>query len=474
MGERPWGASSSIRAMKTSKQSRIRDSFRGSPGFQKQGKGGNGLNRFHVLSSGNYEECFPSLPGVISKAPIKQVRSADFSREPCGVTTPTDPVSDWVEEGRRLEILTVAALNRAKKGRSKFSQEEIDNLESWLARYRASYDQSVFVAPAVGHEKRAKSLMPNKMALSKSKEEQVSGGDKAKVDTEASSVVVVSDFAEAVGADRDKSSPTPSEGVEESENGGEEEFVENPEGEGSSPHSDLGALLDYDGEFVDDEENTEDMDGSGEEEGNANGESVIFGPVEDGEDHGGTEDGSVSIEKVPGPPSLLGDEVICFASGYNDSNADCQMIDDVSVGSDPCVQHKDKQTGVTGGCPTHAHYVFDLLLERTPKHKTTKGSASQLLESCLPSGATEDRIIGPVGHLPRTADCGELNESHPLVNLAKPSWADFAGGQDPSLKRWMGWVSWAFEWYVFGCFVLLGLCCKPWAMFVVLLMPVGC
>ncbi|KAL6955539.1 hypothetical protein U1Q18_048275 [Sarracenia purpurea var. burkii] len=296
--------------MKTSKQSRIHDSFRGSPGFQKQGKGGNSLNRFHVLSSEDYEECFPSLPGVISKAPIKQVRSADFSREPCGVTTPIDPVSDWVEEGRRLEILTVAALNRAKKGRSKFSQEEIDNFESWIARYRASYDQSVFVAPVVGHDKRVKSLMPNKMALSKSKEEQVSGGDKAKFDMEASSVVVVSAFAEAVGADRDKSSPTPSKGVEESENGGEQEFDENPEGEGSSLRSDLGALLDNDGEFVDDEENTEDVDGSGEEEGNAKGESVISGPVEDGEDDGGTEDGSVSIEKVPSPPSLLGDERI--------------------------------------------------------------------------------------------------------------------------------------------------------------------
>ncbi|KAL6960204.1 hypothetical protein U1Q18_046004, partial [Sarracenia purpurea var. burkii] len=192
MGERPWGASSSIRAMKTSKQSRFRDSFRGSPDFQEQGKGGNDLNRFHVLSSVDYEVCFPSLPGVISKAPIKEVRSAGNFCEPCGVTTSTDPVSDWVEEGRRLEKLTVAALNRAKKGRSKFSQEEIDNLESWLARYRASFDQSAFVAPVVGHDKRAKAQMPDRMALSESKEAQVSGVDNVKVGMVASS-------AEAVG-----------------------------------------------------------------------------------------------------------------------------------------------------------------------------------------------------------------------------------------------------------------------------------
>ncbi|KAL6991791.1 hypothetical protein U1Q18_009902, partial [Sarracenia purpurea var. burkii] len=191
MGERPWGASSSIRAMKTSKQSRFRDSFRGSPGFQKQGKGENDLNRFHVLSSEDYEVCFPSLPGVISKVPIKEVRSAGNFCEPCAVTTSTDP--DWVEEGRRLEKLTVAALNRAKKGRSKFTLEEIDNLESWLARYKASYDQSAFVVPAVGHDKRAKAQMPDRMALSESKEGQVSGVDNVKVGMEVSS-------AEADGA----------------------------------------------------------------------------------------------------------------------------------------------------------------------------------------------------------------------------------------------------------------------------------
>ncbi|KAL6967068.1 hypothetical protein U1Q18_032869 [Sarracenia purpurea var. burkii] len=154
--------------MKTSKQSRFRDSFRGSPGFQKQGKGGNDLNRFHVLSSEAYEECFPSLPGVISEAPKKEVRSAGKRCEPCGVTTSTD-------------------------------LEEIDNLESWLARYRASYDQSVFVAPAVGHDKRAKAQMPDRMALSESK--QVSGVDKVKFGMEASSVEVVSAITEAVGAD---------------------------------------------------------------------------------------------------------------------------------------------------------------------------------------------------------------------------------------------------------------------------------
>ncbi|KAL6980791.1 hypothetical protein U1Q18_022430, partial [Sarracenia purpurea var. burkii] len=148
--------------------------------------------------------------------------------------------------------------------------------------------------------------------------------------------------------------------------------------------------MDNDGESVDDEENYEEEDGSGEEEGFATGDSVISVPVDDGDDDAKTEDGSVSIEIVPDPPPLLGDEVI--SSGYNDRNVDvhCQLIDEVSVGIDPCVNHKDKQMGATGGCRTHAHHVLDLLLERTPIHNSTKGSARHLLESCLPTGATID------------------------------------------------------------------------------------
>ncbi|KAL6984477.1 hypothetical protein U1Q18_017855, partial [Sarracenia purpurea var. burkii] len=162
-------------------------------------------------------------PGFQKQAPIKEVRSAGKYYEPCGVTISTEPVSDWVEEGRPLERLTVAALNIAKKGCSKFTQEEIDNLESWLARYRASNDQSVLGAPAVGHDKRSKAQMPDKMALSESKEEQILGIDKAKVGMDENSIEVVSGFAEVVDVDRDKRSPNPNEGVEESENGGEEE-----------------------------------------------------------------------------------------------------------------------------------------------------------------------------------------------------------------------------------------------------------
>ncbi|KAL6988764.1 hypothetical protein U1Q18_014517 [Sarracenia purpurea var. burkii] len=70
----------------------------------------------------DYEECFPSLPRV-SKAQIKEVRSAVKCSDPSGVTT--FPVSGRVEEGRRLERLTVKALNRAKKGHSKLTREEV-------------------------------------------------------------------------------------------------------------------------------------------------------------------------------------------------------------------------------------------------------------------------------------------------------------------------------------------------------------
>ncbi|KAL7002399.1 hypothetical protein U1Q18_003553 [Sarracenia purpurea var. burkii] len=115
----------------------------GSPSFQKQGKCGNDFNRFHAPSSPDfedYEECFPSLPGVNSKAPIKEVRFSVKCCEPRRVMTSTNPVSDYdrVEEGRRLEKFTVAAFNRAKKGSIHLTQEEVDHLESWLARYKAS------------------------------------------------------------------------------------------------------------------------------------------------------------------------------------------------------------------------------------------------------------------------------------------------------------------------------------------------
>ncbi|KAL6965363.1 hypothetical protein U1Q18_047205 [Sarracenia purpurea var. burkii] len=119
---------------------------RGSPGFRKQGKCGRDfLNHFHAISSPdfeNYDECFPSLSGAKSKAPIKELSSA--VNIPRGATTSTVPLSvyDYAEEGRRLERLTVVALKRAKIGRSPLTQEEANHLESWQARYRASRAQN--------------------------------------------------------------------------------------------------------------------------------------------------------------------------------------------------------------------------------------------------------------------------------------------------------------------------------------------
>ncbi|KAL6991420.1 hypothetical protein U1Q18_009532 [Sarracenia purpurea var. burkii] len=144
MGDRPWGASSSIRAMKTSKQSRNRDSFSskltGGPGYRMQGKYGKDLNHFHALPSpdfDDYDVFFPALSGA-SKSPIEDLSSS--ATNPRGATSSSTPVSDYdcVEEGSRLERLTVTALNRAKKGRSPLTQEEQNHLESWLVRYRAS------------------------------------------------------------------------------------------------------------------------------------------------------------------------------------------------------------------------------------------------------------------------------------------------------------------------------------------------
>ncbi|KAL6953338.1 hypothetical protein U1Q18_040885 [Sarracenia purpurea var. burkii] len=184
--------------------------LKGSPGFQKKGKGGNEFNHFHALSFHEVEDygiSFPSLPRV-SKAQIKEGRFEVISCEHSGVTTST---VDHVEEGRRLERLTVMALNRAKKGCSKLTQEEVDHLESWLARYRASNDQSVFVAPAVVRDKRENAQMTDKMSLSESKEELASG-----VESSVS-------LADAVGEGCDRSSPFPNEDEGESKNVGKEE-----------------------------------------------------------------------------------------------------------------------------------------------------------------------------------------------------------------------------------------------------------
>ncbi|KAL6953347.1 hypothetical protein U1Q18_040894 [Sarracenia purpurea var. burkii] len=111
----------------------------GSPGYRKQGKyGKDSLNRFHALSSPNFEDydvCFPALSGA-SKTPIEDLSSSASNLRGASST----PVRDYDcdEEGRRLERLTVMALNRAKKGHSPLTQEQVNHLESWLARYRAS------------------------------------------------------------------------------------------------------------------------------------------------------------------------------------------------------------------------------------------------------------------------------------------------------------------------------------------------
>ncbi|KAL6957181.1 hypothetical protein U1Q18_041898, partial [Sarracenia purpurea var. burkii] len=140
MGDRPWGASSSVKAMKNCKQARNRlgDFSYGSRDRTNRSS----KNNFGVLANLDYDEIFPSLSGANPKAPIKE-RSIVVN-ESRGATISSEPVRDYdcAEEGRRLERLTMVALKRAKTGRSPLSQEEVNHLESWLARYRASNDQT--------------------------------------------------------------------------------------------------------------------------------------------------------------------------------------------------------------------------------------------------------------------------------------------------------------------------------------------
>ncbi|KAL6961542.1 hypothetical protein U1Q18_039313 [Sarracenia purpurea var. burkii] len=120
--------------------------FRGSFGYQKQGKSGNVRfpNRYHALASPDLvdEECFPSLSAAIPRAPTKVSRTDMKIGEssPSGMTSTGD--YDRAEEGHRLEKLIVAALNRAKQGHSPLSQEEINHFQTWLANYRAANAQN--------------------------------------------------------------------------------------------------------------------------------------------------------------------------------------------------------------------------------------------------------------------------------------------------------------------------------------------
>ncbi|KAL6981850.1 hypothetical protein U1Q18_023467, partial [Sarracenia purpurea var. burkii] len=122
--------------------------FRGSTGDLKQGKSGNARvpNRYQALASPgleDYEECFPSLPVANLTAPTKDSRTAvKIGESPRSVTT-SSGVYNFAEEGPRLEKLTMAALNRAKKGRSHLSQKEINYFQTWLANYRAANAQNL-------------------------------------------------------------------------------------------------------------------------------------------------------------------------------------------------------------------------------------------------------------------------------------------------------------------------------------------
>ncbi|KAL6994778.1 hypothetical protein U1Q18_043989 [Sarracenia purpurea var. burkii] len=82
--------------------------FRGSPGVHKQGKGGNDsrvpINRFNALSSPDfedYDECFPSLPGVNPRAPIKELSTTVKVCEDSRCVTTLTGDYDHAEEGRQ-------------------------------------------------------------------------------------------------------------------------------------------------------------------------------------------------------------------------------------------------------------------------------------------------------------------------------------------------------------------------------------
>ncbi|KAL6988765.1 hypothetical protein U1Q18_014518 [Sarracenia purpurea var. burkii] len=151
--------------------------------------------------------------------------------------------------------------------------EEVANLESWLARYRASNDQSVFVAPAVVCDKRENAQMLDKMDLTEPKEKQVSGVDKVKTVMEASMVEVESavSLADAGGEGCDKSSPLPNEVEGKSENVGEEESDDRGDGSvGKGSISTEGTKFDSEG----DDTVSEDLDSESEDNDQGDGDDT--------------------------------------------------------------------------------------------------------------------------------------------------------------------------------------------------------
>ncbi|KAL6984525.1 hypothetical protein U1Q18_017902 [Sarracenia purpurea var. burkii] len=124
--------------------------FRGSFADLKQGNSGNvrSPNRYHALASPDLENevCFPSLPTTIPRAPTKDPRIA----VKIGESSTSTGDYDHAEEGRRLEKLIVAALNRAKKGLNPLSQEEVNHFQTWLANFRATNAQNQSQIPRLG------------------------------------------------------------------------------------------------------------------------------------------------------------------------------------------------------------------------------------------------------------------------------------------------------------------------------------
>ncbi|KAL6956901.1 hypothetical protein U1Q18_040609 [Sarracenia purpurea var. burkii] len=353
MGDRPWGASSSVKAMKNCKQARNRlgDFCYGSRDRTNRSS----KNNFGVLANLDYDEIFPSLSGANPKAPIKERNIV--VNESRGPTISSEPVRDYdcAEEGRRLERLTMVALKRAKTGRSPLSQEEVNHLESWLARYRASNDQTNQIFQSVAS---------NMLGVSAPLTDQVDPAPTIQVSAILEKPREIEEGHSKDG--RPRALPSDEPPTSEADDGGDsgsgsdgsKSEVSEQEGEGEtsvldvSPHP---KLVDRNGEMKDGEGGNEERDT----------DSEAYALVEP--------NGRVAVSKKDEPNDEQ--DIITESCGNKDlySPVDFYQVNRLeidSISSDICCvdvklletsssASKDLPTGHMGGVLSHAHQVLD-------------------------------------------------------------------------------------------------------------------
>ncbi|KAL6966897.1 hypothetical protein U1Q18_032692 [Sarracenia purpurea var. burkii] len=355
-------------------------------------------NNFGILANLDYDEIFPSLSGANPKAPIKE-RSIVVN-ESRGATISSEPVRDYdcAEEGRRLERLTMVALKRAKTGRSPLSQEEVNHLESWLARYRASNDQTNQIIQSVAS---------NLLGVSAPLTDQVDPAPTIQVSAISEKP---REIEEGHSKDVPRASPSDEPPTSETEDGGDsgsgsdgsksEESEQEGEGDTSvldvSPHP---IFVDRNGEMKDDEGGNEERDTDSEA-------NALVDP-----------NVRVAVSKKDGPNDEH--EII------TEKNARCARpvegftgnVDHVQGKGKPLENSSEREGYVMHGVCSQAYapHVFEKYPVPGPEAQNKQ----------VPVGEAEQDFGGPSAHLDEGLVAEEPGIAYiPVVEAGMKSWAN--------------------------------------------------